>query len=30
MSHIEEIIEKIAYLEIENHIFFDDVDTFIE
>ena len=26
MAHIEEIIEKIAYLEIENHIFFDDVD----
>lgn len=30
MQHIEEIIEKIAFLEIEQHIFFDDVDTFIE
>ena len=30
MSHIEEILEKIAYLEIENHLYFDDVDGFID
>ena len=30
MEHIEEIMEKIAYLEIEEGIFNDDVDHFIE
>ena len=30
MAHVEEIITKIAYLEIEQHIFFEDVDNFIE
>jgi len=30
MAHVEEIITKIAYLEIEQHIFFEDVDSFIE
>lgn len=30
MEHIEEIMEKIAYLEIEEGIFLDDVDHFIE
>jgi len=29
MEHIEEIMEKIAYLEIEEKIFCDDVDNFI-
>lgn len=29
MTHIEEIIQKIAYLEMDQHIFFEDLEDYI-